>query len=103
MSRPPLNWNDLAAKARSAPESPPHAPPEGFRDRLWANLPSQPVSLSSRTTRLSGLGWCAAVSIALAIVIVGFNRDLFDLAHSPTSPLVDELVVSDWTALDAAL
>lgn len=103
MSQQRLNWKDLAAKARIAPDAPILAPPEGFNDRLWANLPSQPVSPTSRTFRLSGFGWCAAASIALAIVIVGLNRDLFDLTHSPTSPLVDELAVSDWTALDAAL
>jgi len=63
----------------------------------------QQVSSPSRFFRLSGLGWCAAASIALAITIIGFNRDLFELTHAPTSPLVDELVVSDWTAMDAAL
>jgi hypothetical protein len=104
MSRQRLNWNDLATKARTAPDRPAPSTPEGFTDRLWSSLEQkQLVTPPSRSFRLSGLGWCAAASIALAITIVGFNLDLFELTHEPNSPLVDELVVSDWTALDAAL
>ena len=44
-----------------------------------------------------------AASVALAITLVALNRDLLDLTHEPNSPLVDELVVSDWTVLDSPL
>lgn len=102
MSRKPISWNELAAKARAAPDAPVPAMPQGFSDRLWERLQNQPAR-PGRTWPPSGLGWCAALSIAIAIAIVAFNRDLLDLTHEPNSPLIDELVVSDWTALDSPL
>jgi hypothetical protein len=102
MSRKPISWNELAAKGRAAPDAPEASIPEGFQNRLWERLQNRPAP-PGRTWRPSGLGWCAALSIAIAIAIVAFNRDLLDLTHKPNSPLIDELAVIDWTAVDSPL
>jgi hypothetical protein len=103
MPRQPLNWIDLAATARSAPGVHPSEPCGNFKDRLWARLEAEPVSLRPRSASMATLTWCAAASLLLAVAVVGINRDLLDLTHDPNSPLIDELAVTDWTALDAAL
>lgn len=73
-----------------------------FPDQVWERLQTQPPPRQA-ALGLTGLGWFAAASVALALTLVALNRDLLDLTHDPNSPLVDELVVSDWTALDSPL
>lgn len=102
MSRKPLNWIDLATQAKAAPgESSPDMSPD-FPARVWDALQAQPSS-HSKAWKMTGLGWIAAAAVAISVSLLVFNRDLLDLSLEPNSPLVDELVVCDWTALDSPL
>lgn len=73
-----------------------------FPDQVWDRLQTQSPPRQA-VLGMPGLEWFAAAAVALAITLVALNLDLFDLTHEPNSPLVDELVVSDWTALDSPL